>query len=344
MKNTILCSAICLSVLFFLPHTLYSQLLATEMELLFRIDTSAQNEVLLGSLGASLIDSERNVYLVDNGNKKIHHFDETGAIVKSFSGEGRGPGEFMRTTSATLSQDEETLSIIDYTNARINSYDVQTGEHLSTIALQSTIIPTNAIISFGEKILLLGSHQRVDSMVNEVDQDGETVKSTGNFIDFSSFVHNNAGKMQLSIVYASVLENQLLVTLAAPKRAKIFDHDLNVVHEFEGDFLPTPWETHMTMRPDRFRTRFYSMGADVLFLSEDTYLFHWLEIVDPDGPLTKRHLELRSTLNGELLSSHPISESLSLLSLQRKSDRSALLLTRNSETFDFEIYELNFAR
>jgi len=323
------------------PLVLNSQSLSEDMKLIFRIDTPAQNEVLLGSLGASLIDSEKNVYLVDNGNKKIHHFDENGRYVKSFSGEGRGPGEFMRTTSATLSQDEEILYIIDYTNVRINSYDVQTGEHLSTIALQSTIIPTNAIFSFGEKILLLGSHQRVDSMVNEIDHNGETVESTGNFIDFSSFVHNNAGKMQLSIVYASALENQLFVTLAAPKRAKIFDRDLNLVHEFESDFLPTPWETHMTMRPDRFRTRFYSMGADVLLLSEDAYLFHWLEIIDPDGPVTKRHLELRSTSDGELLSSHPIPESLSLLGLQRKSETSAYLLTRNSETFDFEIYELS---
>ncbi|MGF1671752.1 MAG: 6-bladed beta-propeller [Balneolaceae bacterium] len=322
----------------------FSSLLAQTitLELMYSIDIKNQGDLILGEIGAGLLDNNNQVFLVDNGNKKVHHFDSAGKIKHSFGGEGRGPGEFLNAAGASLSSDSKTLYLLDYPNARVVLFETDTGTHKKTINFQSTtLVPINDLIEFNGKMILLGSHQGKDQMLNVININGETEYSLGEFIDFNNFIHNNSGKMQLSVVHASIFEDLLLVSLAAPNRMKLYDSDLNVLREFEDDLLPKPWEKHMIMRPDRYRTTFYSMGLANQILSDETYLFYWLEVIDPKIPEVKKHLELRSLKDGKKLASYPVEPNISILDIIRESNTSATILTRNIDTYNFEVYKVN---
>jgi len=312
------------------------------LEKIYTIEITNQGDLILGEIGAGLIDNNNQVILVDNGNKKVHLFDSSGKIKRSFGREGRGPGEFLNASGAAFSSDSKTLYLMDYPNARVVSYETDTGIHKKTINFQSTtLVPVNDLVDFNGKMILLGNHQGKDQMLHVISKNGETEYSFGDFIQFDNFIHNNSGKMQLSVVYASTFANRLLVSLAAPNRVKLFDCELNVINEFEDELLPKPWETHMTMRPDRYRTTFYSMGIDNQILSDETYLYYWIEVIDPKTPEIKKHLELRSLIDGKKLASLPLESNMSVLDMRRKSETTATLLTRNTDSYNFEIFEVN---
>lgn len=320
----------------------HSQDLTINSSRVVTIDLQTADDLLMGEVEKAIIDDQRRVFIVDNGNKQVHFFDSNGHYIRSMGREGRGPGEFMRAVGAALSHDGNTFYVLDSPNARIVSYNISNGNHTETIPLQDAA-PTfgNDLIDFNGKLIFLGNYYSKDEMLHIIDQNGEVSSSFGDFIDFSSFTHNSNGKSQLSVVNASHHNNKLLVTLMAPNRVKLYDSDLNLIHEFEDDLLPTPWETHMIMRPDRYKTTFYSMAVNSQILSDKHYLFQWLEIIDPEGPETKMHIELRDLINGDVLGSYDIPDNNSILNFARIDDQSIYILMRN-ESYDFEIHELTF--
>ncbi len=311
------------------------------LEKIYTIDITKQGDLLLGEIGSGLLDNNNQVFLVDNGNKKVHHFDSAGKIKNSFGREGRGPGEFLKAAGASLSGDSKTLYLLDYPNARVVIFEANSGAHKMTINFQSTtLIPVNDLVEFNGDMILLGNHQGEDKMMHVINKNGETNYSFGEFINFNSFIHNNSGKMQLSVVHASTFDDRLLVSLAAPNRVKLYDSDFNILKEFEDDLLPKPWVSHMTMRPDRYRSTFYSMGISNQILSDESYLYYWIEVIDPKAPEIKKHLELRSLEDGKKLASYPVESNMSILDLKRTSNTSATLLARNMDTYNFEVYEV----
>jgi len=294
----------------------YGQNNPRKSELIRVINTESQENLLMGKVQKGIIDEQQRVFIIDNGNKQIHYFGSNGELKRSFGREGRGPGEFTEATGGTLSEDGNTFYVLDAPNSRVVSYDVQTGTHLETIVIKEAAPNfSNDIISFNDQIILLGNYHTKDEMLHVLNHQGEVASSFGEFIDFSNFVHNNNGKMQLSLVNASYYNGKLLVSLAAPKRVKLYDSNLNLTHEFEKELLPTPWETHMVMRPDKYDVTFYSMSLNSQIISDDLYLFQWLEVIDPVESITNMHLELRSLENGGLMgrralqnpiNSHPV--------------------------------------
>jgi len=307
----------------------------------FTVDVETADGLLMGRVEKAIVDDQRRVFIVDNGNKQVHFFGSDGNYVHSFGREGRGPGEFLRAVGAALSHDGNTFYVLDLPNARIVSYDISSSNHVKTIPLQNAA-PTlgNDIFDFNGNLIFLGNYYSKDEMLHNVDQNGVVTNSFGDFIDFSSFTHNNNGKYQLSIVHASRYKNKLLVTLMAPNRVKLYNSDFKLIHEFEDDLLPKPWETHMTMRPDRYETTFYSMAVNSQILSDNYYLYQWLEIIDSSGPKTNMHLELRDVTNGDVLSEYDIPDNKNILSFARIDDQSAYMLVRDGRTYEFEIYEL----
>lgn len=47
---------------------------------------------------SSCVDTDGNIFVLDMGNKAVHHFDQSGKHVKSFGKEGNGPGEINQFT------------------------------------------------------------------------------------------------------------------------------------------------------------------------------------------------------------------------------------------------------
>lgn len=322
----------------------HSQDLTIQDSRVATIDINAADGLLMGKVEKAIIDDQRRVFIVDNGNKQVHYFDSNGQYIRSMGREGRGPGEFMRAVGATLSSDGSTFYLLDSPTAKIVSYDIQSGNNNDAIPLRNAApVMTNDIIEFNGQLILLGNHYAVkgDEMLHELNDDGEVINSFGKFIDFSKFRYTNMGKSQLSIVKASTYENNMLVSLAAPNRNKLFDSNLNLAHEFEDDLLPKPWIDHMIMTPERYQTTFYSMTANSQIISNERYLYQWTEIIDPRGPVLKVHLELRDLSNGDVLGSYDIPENLSIYNFARIDDQSVYILMRN-ESYDFEIYELSF--
>lgn len=299
-----------------------------------------QEAPLLGQIEDAAFDEENNLYLVDSGNKSIHQYDENGSYITSYGREGRGPGEFLAVTAMTYIQKDKKLCAIDYRGARIVCFSKGEDKVHSTVNLQSTTaIRTNKLISHNSRLMLLGSHQGEDEMIHVIGEDGETLNSFGKFIDFEKFQHNPNGKMQLSQVHASQHEEMLLVSAAAPNRSKLYDKNLNLVKEFEDDLLPKPWEEHMEMQPNRYRSEFYSMSGANQILSEDTYLFFWSEVIDSKQAIVEFHLELRSLESGEKIAGKLLNGNY-LLGIHRLSNSSALILLR-SESYDYEVHKID---
>lgn len=265
-------------LIFITAGSLYAFQTEIHMEKVYSI---GQDGPLLGQIEDAAFDEENNLYLVDSGNKSIHQYDENGNYITSYGREGRGPGEFTDVTAVTYSTDKNKLCAIDYPGARVVCFENNEEKTSSTLNLQSTTaIRTNKIISHNSRLFLLGSHQEENAMIHEVGENGETLNSFGKFINFEKFKHNPNGKMQLSQVHASRHDGMLLVSASAPNRSKLYDDKLNLIREFEDDLLPKPWETHMTMGVNRYKSEFYSMSVANQILSEDTYLFFWSEVID----------------------------------------------------------------
>lgn len=304
-------------------------------------NTLVEPEILFGEIVAAVFDDSLNIYLLDNGNHKIHKYCAEGEYLFSFGDEGRGPGEFLRAAnSVAYNPENHEIAIFDYRNTRIIIYDAESGNHRNSILLKSTTgVPVNRLFYFDKQLFLLGSHTGSNKLIHHINKDGETVQSYGEFINFSSFIHNPNAKMQLSQINVSSLNDQLLSILQAPKRVKLFDNEMHIIKEFENDFLPVPWVTHMEITPTSYRSTFYSMSVNNLFMSDNTYLLQWSEVIDPEGPVIEHRLDLRSLRDGNLLNRSDLG-GLFIVAMKRLDKATALIFTRNS-SFDYTIYKIS---
>jgi hypothetical protein len=312
-----------------------------EIELLYNINQDVESAPLLGQIVDAEFDSNENLYLLDGDRMKIHMYDSEGIFQNSFGREGRGPGEFTGLGGGLFfDENQNQICTIDYRGARIVCYSIEDKSQHYTINLQSTTtVRTNGLILFRSKKLLLGSHQNVNSFIHQISSDGITNYSFGDFINFESFIHNNSGKLQLSQVVASKYNGYLLVSSVAPNINKVFDDSLNLIYEHQDNLLPKPWETHMIMEPNRYRSSFYSMAVANQILSKEEYLYTWSEVVDEEIPEVIFHLELRKLENGEVISEKKIGKNY-ILGMQRLTDSSALLLLRNNKQ-NYEVHKVS---
>lgn len=292
-----------------------------------------QSEAVLGNVTSFVVVENQSIFLLDESQSKIFEYDFTGSLIKSFGGEGNGPGEFEAAQSMAYDQDRNQLLVLDFRNSRIVAFDINSGVHAGTILLKDTYVTMlNKIFTFQDKIILLGVHEGSDDFIHIINQEGLTEKSFGTFIDFSEMVFRPMGKTQLGQLHASHFNSQLMVILAAPNRAKIYDQDFQLISSFEDDSLPTPWETHMIMTPDRYRVEFYDMSANHLILNGEDYLMHWVDMdVDSEsGDVRTTHcLDLRSIHTAEIESQKCLDDELSIIGMSRVRPEKALIILRD---------------
>lgn len=78
------------------------------------------------------VDSKGNIYVLDGRARRVRVFDKDGKHIRSFGGQGQGPGEFQLANDIVLTPDE-TIMILDRGNYRLSFFS-QEGELLKEIS------------------------------------------------------------------------------------------------------------------------------------------------------------------------------------------------------------------
>lgn len=106
-------------------------------------------EVFFRSMRDFTVDGNGKVYIADagSGSNKVHVFNASGDLLRSFGGEGRGPREFMGL--CCLKATNGKLHIYDYRQFKINVYNTNPVTYLNTYSVN----PTDLAISDKTKIL-----------------------------------------------------------------------------------------------------------------------------------------------------------------------------------------------
>jgi len=87
-------------------------------ELLLTIDGSQTNFQTIQDIG---FDSEKNLYVVDSSNSKIHKFNSNGNLLLSWGAFGSGDGQLNNPSGIFINSD--TIHVIDKGNSRIVTFD-----------------------------------------------------------------------------------------------------------------------------------------------------------------------------------------------------------------------------
>ncbi|MCH8832889.1 MAG: 6-bladed beta-propeller [Thaumarchaeota archaeon] len=87
-------------------------------ELLLTIDGSQTNFQKIQDIG---FDSEKNLYVVDSSNSKIHKFNSNGNFLLSWGAFGSGEGQLNNPSGIFINSD--TIHVIDKGNSRIVTFD-----------------------------------------------------------------------------------------------------------------------------------------------------------------------------------------------------------------------------
>lgn len=324
-------------LLLLIPITIFSQ---SKIEINLKYDFEEINDELplFGQISTAVFDSDGSMYLADKSANKVYHFDSTGKFLKTFGGPGFGPGEFNSCESIAVNEKE--LLVYDFRGSKIVFFDKNSGKESKVIHLKGYgQSPLNKIAFLSNELLMLGFRFNSNDMVHIINPDGNVSKSFGQFIDFGSFQHSINGKQQLSFLHFSETKHGILIGLAAPNRLVKFDSKFKVVSKFESQDLPTPWETHMKMRPGLYETRFYSMGLHNLMVTPNTYLFNWIEFDDSGSMNFKNHLELRDLNDAQVLSSFEFEPKSQILAIKEIDQLGILLLLRDAN-YRYKVYSI----
>lgn len=186
-----------ITVLFVMSFSATTDQKNIHTEYVYTVTQGLDGAPLMGRVVDAEFDGDQHLYLLDDGNKMIHQFNSEGHFLRSFGREGRGPGEFTA-VGKSLFFDELSSEIcaIDYPCARVICFSTfEENQHSSKLLQSTSAVRINGLVIFNSKYLLLGSHQDANSFIHEIDDQGRTIQSFGDFIDFSGFIHNYSGKM-----------------------------------------------------------------------------------------------------------------------------------------------------
>lgn len=308
---------------------------------IYTINEGVHKSFVLGDVSDGALGDDAQAFLLDRSASKVYQLGNEGKLIQEYGREGRGPGEFLSSFSIGLNDTQNELFVLDYRNARIVSYNTRNGSYKSTINLNSTYVTRiNQLEVFQNDLLLLGFHQKKNTLVHVLDTDGSTVTSIAEMIDFDNIIHTQMGKVQLSQVHASSLNGNLLVGLMAPYRTTLYNREFEPINSFEDDLLPVPWETHMTMTPETYKVDYYPMAIENQLLSDEHYLLVWVNFKSDKNneTISEYFLELRELHTGALL--HRVSlQERKVLDIKRINNQLAYLLIRTRD-YQYKVVKL----
>lgn len=142
-------------------------------------------EYFFGMPFSVIPDSSGNIYVADDQQKKIMVFNDKGKFLHSLGRSGRGPGEFLKTSSMVLLPDDELL-VFDFFMRRFTKFSSK-GKVLNTYLLPKGVYMYPDVMHYleGEGILafyrsLEGSRAQVspdkDFLIHILSEDLETIR------------------------------------------------------------------------------------------------------------------------------------------------------------------------
>lgn len=299
-----------------------------------KIKAQIPDSVFIGEGSASAILKNGEFYFVDNSSNVIHHFDENGKLVKTFGRKGRGPGEFYEVNDIFISND--ILYLLDYKNARIQLWDLKTDTFIKSININISFFINSELAVFNDEILVLGSMPKNDLFIHRFDMEGNYRGSFGQFINFSEFMMNTNGKLQLTQLHASTSEDKyILFTIAAPYRMFYYNDKYELLWKYEDKILPKPWLDHIKVTPTSYTASFYPMTFNSVFVDNKTVMIYWL---DPENE--KSYYDLRNRNNGELINRSEFNFNFATIALTIGEGKKIWVLTSNRENLDLTLYRL----
>jgi len=135
----------------------------------------------------ALKDNEGNLYIMENGNKRIQKFDADWKYLLTIGSEGQGPGEFASPTMMDIDLESKLLYVSDMGNGMISSFDFY-GEYKNSIRLeQFQMITSIRTLGNGELLTRLISfmppqEDKKESLLCVFNENGNIVREFGELI------------------------------------------------------------------------------------------------------------------------------------------------------------------
>ncbi len=137
------------------------------------------------------IDGEGNIYVLDQGNRRIVKFDAAGAFVREIGGAGTGPGEFSNPIDLTLDK-EGNIYVVDLPRGRSNKLVIigRNGEHLNSFDIGTTYKLCGSRIAVNDQGLIYLNLPLEGTLFSVFTKEGRKVASFGEVTQYETMIEN----------------------------------------------------------------------------------------------------------------------------------------------------------
>ncbi len=213
---------------------------------------SLQNAVALD------LDSQGNIYIVDQGRHRLIKFDSNGNFIKEIGGFGDGPEQFSSPTDVCA---RRTLNIFvaDYNNNRIVRFDAHLNYLSEFIADSDNLLyfemPLSVAVTGQYDIFVL---EDLNKRIIKLNRFNQPLVSFGDASD-------NLGKLLEPYQLAISEEGEIFVSDLGAKSVVVFDYLGNFLYEIRHpDFV----------QPSGIST---NLGNDLLVVDSETHKIYFFE-------------------------------------------------------------------
>lgn len=93
------------------------------------IGNNTDDNQIFGRIRKLAIDSQENIYILDNRRNRIQVFDRKAKFLKTIGHKGEGPGEFKRIADIIVDEKNKLLHVLDRGNKKISCFHFDGSVH-----------------------------------------------------------------------------------------------------------------------------------------------------------------------------------------------------------------------
>lgn len=302
---------------------------------LYTIPAEVDNLPNFGDGSVALFSPDGNfIYYGDNSFGIIRVMRKDGREIRRIGRKGNGPGEYQNIQSMVLSPNGEDLHVLDYRNARIVTFNAQSGEYKSTTVVNFPSYLITTLQNVRNEFILVGSSPRSDAFFHRFNQNGDKLGEFGSMLDYRALPAGmNQAKEQLTQGYVVEQNNEYLGISHAPLLLQKFNQNFEQIQSGVDPIIPKPWDSHIKISSDEYYVGFYPRVAFAKLIDRDLIL---LSVIWPDE---KKHVV-------QLLNFRTLKE-ITRVTLDYKLLRDVVKVSNNTyhvlladpETLDMEVQE-----
>jgi hypothetical protein len=113
------------------------------------------------------VDSDNNIYVVDERNFRIQEFDKSGKYLRTIGRKGQGPGEFELPIGITVDNNLGNILVIDHRASQIEIFNSE-GEYIKSFKVRGLV---EEILPIAENYLIVHSRGRTHKLSRVSPQD-----------------------------------------------------------------------------------------------------------------------------------------------------------------------------